>query len=502
VLEGTYPFVAGGVSSWVHHLVTHMDDLTFAVLHVSPSKGFYGHKMAYDMPNNVLWLEEIYLHAPFTWRGLFQRRPPASLLHTFSRFIQELRVGDLSGFDDLVEELQTQEGRTKTGDLLLDKTNWATMVDELREGAPEESFLNYFWTWYYAHQPLVNVLTCPLPEARVYHTVSTGYAGALAAAASSYWERPMILTEHGIYTRERRIEIYAADWINDRPGDETIASEAPYFRRFWNRQFQMMSRICYEHASEIFTLYTDNTEEQIRDGASPDKIRVIPNGIDVNRFDLVFDERQARPPNERFTIGFIGRVCPIKDVRTFISAMRLVVEHLPDARIRVLGPWDEDPEYAEECMRFARALELDDNLVFEGRVAVDRALPALDLVVLTSISEAQPLVILEAGAAGIPLVTTEVGCCRELLEGRTPEDRSLGPGGLITPIASPGETARAVLLLAGDPQLRRQMGANLRARVKRYYDQGDMVHAYRMVYESHIVLEELPWQESASSSAS
>ncbi|MFQ5507291.1 MAG: GT4 family glycosyltransferase PelF, partial [Planctomycetota bacterium] len=123
---------------------------------------------------------------------------------------------------------------------------------------------------------------------------------------------------------------------------------------------------------------------------------------------------------------------------------------------------------------------------FEGRVAIDKELPTLDLVILTSISEAQPLVGLEAGAAGLPVITTDVGCCDELLNGRTPEDRALGPGGLITPIASPGETAKAVMQLYEDEGLRKKMGKNLMERVKAYYDQGDMVGSYRDVYRTQL----------------
>ena len=90
---------------------------------------------------------------------------------------------------------------------------------------------------------------------------------------------------------------------------------------------------------------------------------------------------------------------------------------------------------------------------------------------------------------GIPVVATDVGSCRELLEGRTPEDRSLGIGGLVTPIASPGATARAILELYCDPDLRQRMGESLQKRVREHYDQRDMVAAYRAIYEQHLATE-------------
>jgi glycosyltransferase involved in cell wall biosynthesis len=297
----------------------------------------------------------------------------------------------------------------------------------------------------------------------------------------------MLLTEHGIYTKERRIEINRSEWIQDWDSGELVAERrAPFFRRYWIRQFQMMSRITYEYADEILTLYTGNTTEQIKDGADPARVRVIPNGIDRERFGEAARKHDARGENDRFTVCFVGRVCPIKDVMTFVSAMRLVADEIPKVRVRVLGPMDEDPEYAEMCQRHARALGLDDNLAFEGKVNVLEELPKVDLMVLTSISEAQPLVILEAGAVGIPTVATDVGSCSELLCGRHPEDRALGEGGIITPMASPGDTAAAVIRLYRDPALRRRMRDAMRERVRRFYDQRDMVAAYDELYRRHV----------------
>jgi glycosyltransferase involved in cell wall biosynthesis len=169
--------------------------------------------------------------------------------------------------------------------------------------------------------------------------------------------------------------------------------------------------------------------------------------------------------------------------------MRLVADEIPNVRVRVLGPMDEDPEYAEMCQRHAKALGLDNNVAFEGKVNVLEELPKVDLIVLTSISEAQPLVILEAGAVGIPTVATDVGSCAELLYGRQPEDRALGEGGIVTPMASPGETAKAILRLYRDPGLRRRMRDAMRERVRKFYDQRDMVTAYDELYRRFVRLE-------------
>ncbi|MHC4940369.1 MAG: GT4 family glycosyltransferase PelF [Planctomycetota bacterium] len=490
VLEGTYPFVSGGVSSWVHRLTSDMPQHTFHILHISPKRDFYPKGPVYEMPENILGVQEVYLHDYV----LNARGRPADLRSKVERFrslVHDMQEGAQGSFANFLEALQSERGEGFSSfDLLQTWESWDVLVESYRKEAGDESFLNFFWTWRYAYLPLFNLLSAPIPPARVYHTISTGYAGMLAAGASIRFGRPMLLTEHGIYAKERRIEINRCDWIQDWDSGELVAERAPpYFRRYWIRQFEMMSRITYEYADEIFTLYTGNTLDQIADGADPEKIRVIPNGIDLERFGNAARVHDARPPNKRFTVCFLGRVCPIKDVITFINAMRLVADKVPDVHCRVLGPMDEDPEYADMCKRQVELLELENNVFFEGKVNVLEELPKVDVMVLTSISEAQPLVILEAGAIGIPSIATDVGSCSELLYGRGPEDRALGAGGLVTAMASPGETARAILELHDSPQLRERMRDSMRARVEKFYDQRDMVSAYDQIYAAYKAVE-------------
>ena len=61
ILEGTYPYVAGGVSSWVHSLITQMSELRFAVMHLSSEQGVYARGSLFEKPDNLLWVREIHL---------------------------------------------------------------------------------------------------------------------------------------------------------------------------------------------------------------------------------------------------------------------------------------------------------------------------------------------------------------------------------------------------------------------------------------------------------
>jgi glycosyltransferase involved in cell wall biosynthesis len=125
---------------------------------------------------------------------------------------------------------------------------------------------------------------------------------------------------------------------------------------------------------------------------------------------------------------------------------------------------------------------MNDHLKFLGFRKIDRLLPQIGLVALSSISEALPLVVLEAYAAGVPTVTTDVGACRQLVEGLVGRDRELGAAGAIVQIADPEAFAVAVLKLLKDPVAWRAAQEAGIKRVERYYTNAIMEDSYRGLY--------------------
>ena len=113
-------------------------------------------------------------------------------------------------------------------------------------------------------------------------------------------------------------------------------------------------------------------------------------------------------------------------------------------------------------------------------------MPELGIMMLTSISEAQPLVLLEAMASGIPCIATEVGACREILDGAAGEDASLGSCGAIIPIANPSEGTNAIVNLLSDAGIWRKTGDIGKIRVAKYYDQTLMYDLYRRLYRGAV----------------
>lgn len=139
----------------------------------------------------------------------------------------------------------------------------------------------------------------------------------------------------------------------------------------------------------------------------------------------------------------------------------------------------DDEEYARECYAMKEQMQLE-NLCFTGRVNIIEYMEKLDFTVLTSISEGQPLSVLESLAARRSCVTTDVGCCRELLEGN--EEDQLGTAGYcVAPMHREG-LADAMERMCQSAGRRSRMGETGRKRVARYYRHERMMAGYRDLY--------------------
>jgi glycosyltransferase involved in cell wall biosynthesis len=253
-----------------------------------------------------------------------------------------------------------------------------------------------------------------------------------------------------------------------------------YLRKLWISFFEVLGRLTYSAADPIITLYEANRSKQIEYGADPKRSYVIPNGIRLERFIPL---RDKRPKNIPPILGLIGRVVPIKDIKTYIRAISSICKEIPEAEGWIIGPEDEDIKYANECHALVDSLGMQDKVKFLGFQNIDDILPQLGLMTLSSISEGQPLVILEGYAAGLPTLATDVGSCRELVEGRAGEDAKLGSAGAIVPIANPKAMAdAAVALLSNDKAWYAAQAASI-ARVEKYYTEGKFLDDYRLAYK-------------------
>jgi glycosyltransferase involved in cell wall biosynthesis len=482
ILEGTYPYVTGGVSGWTHDLIRNQPHLKFALISLLP-RDEEEPELKYELPENVVSLERLYLQKLPMGKTLLPRESH-NLFSQIDDVLQTITTDQatLADFEKIVDTFNPYVNSLGQATLLDSEQAFTLMSEMYERDFAESSFLDYFWSWRAVLAGLFSLVEFELPKAGLYHAVSTGYAGLLAARAKLETGKPTIITEHGIYTNERRIEIATAEWLTEGTSKAlTISQTRIDLRDLWTSAFVNYSRIAYEAADEIITLFADNQRAQMTDGANPDKLSVIPNGIDLERYAVL-----PRQPHDRPTVALIGRVVPVKDIKAFIRAVSILKERMGDIEAYIIGPDDEDKHYAAECRHMVEHLGLQDNLLFTGRVDITQYLPRIDLIAFSSISEAQPLVVLEVGASGIPVVSTDVGACREMLLGSKQEEPPLGEGGIVVPPANPTALANAMYDLLTDKARYAAASTAIKARVATYYDKKDQHAAYRDLYHNYL----------------
>ncbi len=183
------------------------------------------------------------------------------------------------------------------------------------------------------------------------------------------------------------------------------------------------------------------------------KIRVVPLGLDLAHLALELPRgvlrREAGIPDEAPLVGMVGRLVPIKDAPSFLRAARIVAESRADARFALVGDGEERPSLEALC----REMGLDGKVTFFGwRRDLAAVYGDLDVVVNASRNEGTPVALIEALAAGRPVVATRVG--------GTPDLLGEGERGRLVPPGEPETLARAVLeTLAGSEAARRRAQA-------------------------------------------
>jgi glycosyltransferase involved in cell wall biosynthesis len=174
-------------------------------------------------------------------------------------------------------------------------------------------------------------------------------------------------------------------------------------------------------------------------------------------------------------VGLVGRVVPIKDIKTFILMAKIVAGAIPDASFWCIGPTDEDAPYFEDCRGLVESFQLADRFTFTGKADVRSYYEFLDVLLLTSVREAQPLVILEAFAAGLPVVSTRVGNVPELLDH---DERFLASS------RDAEKLAQCVRGIHDHPEEMRAITEKNRDKVDRFYDKTRVFERYGEIYST------------------
>jgi len=226
-----------------------------------------------------------------------------------------------------------------------------------------------------------------------------------------------------------------------------------YFGPLRSKALVWMERFLGRLSDCIVTVSEGQRRELAGYGIAPlEKITVVPLGFELEELLACESQRgelrhELGLAAENKLIGIIARLVPIKNHRLFLQAAQAVAEAVPQARFLVVG----DGELKEELEAYACDLGLDGKILFTGwRRDLPRLYADLDVVALTSINEGTPVSLIEALAAGVPVVATAVGGVPDVVvEGET---------GYLVEAGDVEGMAEAIIELLRNPKKAREMG--------------------------------------------
>ncbi|GAA0811397.1 lipopolysaccharide glycosyltransferase, putative [Spirilliplanes yamanashiensis] len=452
VTEGTYPQAFGGVSVWCDQLVRGLPRTDFDVYAISVT----GREPdAWELPDSVT-VHHVPLWGPAPRQS---RRSTVDVADAHRALIRSLLAppGEAEpAFAAALRRLcELAPAPMPAGDApvrwLLDAwrdSSLASEVDVRPSILDALTCVDIVGHWL---RPLLR----PAPVADVCHAVTNGLAALPALAAK--WTRgtPLLLTEHGVYLRERYLGLRAAD--SSWPVKAVLVA----FQR-------LLCTAAYREADLITPGNRYNHRWETRFGALPERIRTVYNGVDPADFPPA--GREPAVP----TITWAGRVDPIKDLETLIRSFALVREQIPDARLRIFGGTPAGARgYHDRCVALAAELGAADAVTFEGRVANIRdAYAAGHVVVLSSISEGFPYTLIEAMTSGRATVSTDVGGVAE----------AVADTGFVVPPRDPAAMAERCVTLLRDELLRHRLGAAARDRALQNFTVDQAVDAFDEIY--------------------
>lgn len=472
--EGTYPFAKGGVSTWCHVLTHQLPEVNFKLLSIVANPYSKRH---YELALNVLEVIKIPLWGTddpveYGWRFPFSLALKSKLETTEhqikTRFIP-LWESWLRAV--LFAELEPE----KLGYLLLAIHEYFLQYDyhQTMSSALVWSVFRRLATNYCQQQNLAAVslaeyteamrllyrftiaIQVPVPETDLTHSSAAAFCGLPCVIAKLQRGTPYLLTEHGINIREQYLNL-----------NHSIPSL--FVRKFLLSLMGAVVRLNFHFADRIAPVCEYNARWERWWGVPSEKIKVIYNGADPDKFHPTPPVKKERPQ-----VMNMGLIFPLKGQLDLIEAAAIVRTKVPNVEFRFYGkPSDED--YFAKCQESVCKHNLEETINFAGFTSEPwRAYSEADVVAMASISEGFPFAVIEAMLSGATIVSTDVGGVRE----------AIADTGLLVRAGRPQQLAEAILeLLLLSPEERNQYGKKALERSLKLFTQKTFLAEHLKIY--------------------
>jgi glycosyltransferase involved in cell wall biosynthesis len=479
ILEGTYPFNGGGVSTWAHMLCNKVKNVDYTLYSINAD---FEQKSKYELSENVKDVIQVPLWSPLEPQELLNygkkyyktvnRKEQndesviiSEFIPIFERLLDHIYAdnADVEDIDDTIFDMwnffQKHDYKKTMKSVAVWKSFCKTVSAVIASDNHYEATLYDFTVgmrWIYRFLIPISI---DVPKMDISHLTLSGFPVIPALVLKYKYGTPIVATEHGVFIRERLIAINSSEY-------------SFFLKNLLIKFSECITRLVYYKSDIILSVNKFNISWEKMYGANPNKIDVIYNGIDHELF--VPGPKPAHLQNVP-TVVAAARIFELKDILTMIRSCEVVKREIPNVKYLVYGDNTAVPEYTEECMNLIKELGLENNFSLAGYHDKPHQLFCEgDVSILTSISEGFPYTVLEAMSCGIPVVATDVGGVTEALDDKC---------GFICKPKDHEAIGQSVITLLNDEAMRKQMGAYARKKVTDNFTIDKFIKEYEVAYE-------------------
>lgn len=244
--------------------------------------------------------------------------------------------------------------------------------------------------------------------------------------------------------------------------------------------YKLIDKILLKKFDKIVAVSDILKDEIIRGNIPENKVRVVYNGIDISRLQVISDKLQVKKSlgikeNEK-VIGTVGRLTEEKGYIYLLRAAEKVVREFPDTIFLIIG----DGQLRDSLKFIVHSLQLNDKVIFTGiRDDIPELLNLIDIFVMPSLKEGMPIALLEAMAAKKPIIASKVGAIPKVIED--------GYSGLLVESGNEQELSESIIKLLNNPEKANSLAQNGYEKAKSEFSAKNMAEKYMEVYKSMMI---------------